>query len=61
MKIGVQNIDEVRKKISLFHGLTNDQVQTVVDVGNLIELDVGRVLCQGRCVDGLLYFVVRRF
>ncbi len=45
MKIRVQNIDEVRGKIPLFHGLTNRQVQTVVDVGNLIELDVGRVLC----------------
>ena len=45
MKIRVQNIEEVRDKIPLFRGLTNEQVQTVVDVGNLIELDAGRTLC----------------
>ena len=45
MKIRVQNIGEVRDKIPLFHGLTNDQVQAIVDVGNLIELEPGRMLC----------------
>lgn len=45
MKIRVQNIEEVRDKIPLFRGLTNDQVQTIVDVGNLIELESGRTLC----------------
>ena len=45
MRIRVQNIGEVRDKIPLFRGLTNDQVQAIVDVGNLIELEPGRMLC----------------
>ena len=45
MKIRVQNIGEERDKIPLFHGLTNDQVQALVDVGYLIELETGRMLC----------------
>ena len=45
MKIRVQNIAEVRDKIPLFRGLSNDQVQAIVDVGNLIELEERRVLC----------------
>ena len=44
MKIRVQNIGKVRDKIPLFHGLTNDQVQAIVDVGNLIELEPGKFL-----------------
>ena len=45
MKIRVQNMGEVRDKIPLFRGLSNDQVQAIVDVGNLIELEPGRMLC----------------
>ena len=45
MKIRVQNIGEVRDEIPLFRGLSNDQVQAIVDVGNLIELESGRILC----------------
>ena len=45
MKIRVQNMGEVRDKIPLFRGLSNDQVQAIVDVGKLIELEPGRMLC----------------
>ena len=45
MKIQVKSIDEVRDKIPSFSDLSNDQVQSLIDVGNLIELDVGQTLC----------------
>jgi len=45
MKIRVKSIDEVRDKIPFLSDLSNDQVQSLIDVGNLIELDVGQTLC----------------